>query len=279
MTHHLFKKIPQRDRRARDWLLHEAQAGFALTYAEMFTLSGRYAEALAELGLKPGDRVAAGGKIGRGASCFIAADPRRAISIPLDTAYTSAELDFFSAARRRNSFSAIQQGATAWRRSWLGVVWGGAVAMSRVFAGSMQGSRSKFLGCQPRAGRSRRDPSYVGDHRPLERRDADPRKSRIGRGDACRRPAFLAGRCASSRASDLSHARAFRGGQHGALAAEKSSSCRNSIRANAFGMRTTGNPSRGRRSGPDARPGEKSVQEVLAAKLAKFKLPKTRDLR
>ena len=37
----------------------ETPAGLALTYAGMITLSGRYAEALGELGLKPGDRVAA----------------------------------------------------------------------------------------------------------------------------------------------------------------------------------------------------------------------------
>jgi malonyl-CoA/methylmalonyl-CoA synthetase len=40
-------------------LFLETPAGIALTYEGMITLSGRYAEALAEPGLKPGDRVAA----------------------------------------------------------------------------------------------------------------------------------------------------------------------------------------------------------------------------
>jgi len=59
MTNHLFKKNPRCDQRAREPAFFETPAGFALTYAAMITLSGRYAEALAELGLKPGDRVAA----------------------------------------------------------------------------------------------------------------------------------------------------------------------------------------------------------------------------
>jgi hypothetical protein len=42
-------------------LFRETPAGFALTYTGMITPSGRYAEALAGLGLKPGDGVGSSG--------------------------------------------------------------------------------------------------------------------------------------------------------------------------------------------------------------------------
>jgi malonyl-CoA/methylmalonyl-CoA synthetase len=86
MTNHLFKN-PRCDRRARESAFFETPAGFALTYARMITLSGRYAEALAELGLKPGDRVAAQGKktveAGR---LYLGAIRAGAIFLPVDTA-------------------------------------------------------------------------------------------------------------------------------------------------------------------------------------------------
>ena len=54
MTNHLFKKIRDAVEGRESRLFLETPAGFA-----GITLSGRYAEALAELRLKPGDRVAA----------------------------------------------------------------------------------------------------------------------------------------------------------------------------------------------------------------------------
>jgi hypothetical protein len=55
MTNHLFQKIRDAVERQESRLFLETPAGIALTYAGMITLSGRYAEALAEPGLKPGD--------------------------------------------------------------------------------------------------------------------------------------------------------------------------------------------------------------------------------
>jgi malonyl-CoA/methylmalonyl-CoA synthetase len=53
----------------------------------MITLSGRYAEALAELGLKPGDRVAAQGKKSVEARrLYLGAIRAGAIFLPVDTA-------------------------------------------------------------------------------------------------------------------------------------------------------------------------------------------------
>jgi acyl-coenzyme A synthetase/AMP-(fatty) acid ligase len=72
------------------------RADFALTYAAMTTLSGRYAEAPAELGLKPDDGVAAQVENSVEAlMLYLGGIPIGAIFLPLDTAYTSAELDYF----------------------------------------------------------------------------------------------------------------------------------------------------------------------------------------
>ncbi|PNE11864.1 MAG: hypothetical protein CR217_06685 [Beijerinckiaceae bacterium] len=59
MTNHRFKKISDAIEGRESRLFRETPAGFALTYTEMITLSGRYAEALAGLGLKPGESVGA----------------------------------------------------------------------------------------------------------------------------------------------------------------------------------------------------------------------------
>jgi hypothetical protein len=50
MTNHLFKKISDAIEGRESRLFRETPAGFALAYTGMIKLSGRYAEALAELG-------------------------------------------------------------------------------------------------------------------------------------------------------------------------------------------------------------------------------------
>src|SRR5580704_12442257 len=96
MTNHLFQKIRAAVEGRESRLFLETPAGFALTYAGLITLSGRYAEALAELGLKPGDRVAAQvEKSVEALMLYLGAIRAGVIFLPLDTAYTSAELDLF----------------------------------------------------------------------------------------------------------------------------------------------------------------------------------------
>jgi AMP-binding enzyme len=96
MTNHLFKKIRAAIEEGDSRLYLETPAGFALTYAGMITLSGRYAGALAELGLKPEDRVAAQvEKSVEALILYLGGIRTGAIFLPLDTAYTSAELDYF----------------------------------------------------------------------------------------------------------------------------------------------------------------------------------------
>jgi hypothetical protein len=53
------QKNQRRDRRARESAVSRNPGWLRLTWAGMMTLSGRYAEALTELGLKPGDRAGA----------------------------------------------------------------------------------------------------------------------------------------------------------------------------------------------------------------------------
>jgi acyl-coenzyme A synthetase/AMP-(fatty) acid ligase len=125
MTNHLFQKIRAAVEGRESRLFLETPAGFALTYAEMITLSGRYAEALAELGLKPGDRVAAQvEKSVEALMLYLGAIRAGGFFCPSTPLIQAPNSLIFSATRSRKSLSAIQQGATAWRRSRLGLGWG-----------------------------------------------------------------------------------------------------------------------------------------------------------
>ncbi|MGA9728314.1 MAG: AMP-binding protein [Methylocella sp.] len=86
------QKNPRCDRRAREPVFLETPAGFALTYAGVIARSGRYAGALAELGLKSGDRVAE--QVEKSVEVlmlYLGAIRAGAIFLPLDTPYASAE--------------------------------------------------------------------------------------------------------------------------------------------------------------------------------------------
>ena len=76
----------------------ETSDGRGLSYGELFALSGRMARALQDLGVEPGDRVAAQidkspEAIALALGCFRAG----AALLPLNTAYTLAELEYFLA--------------------------------------------------------------------------------------------------------------------------------------------------------------------------------------
>ncbi len=67
-----------------------------LTYAELYRKSGQYANALAELGVAPGDRVAA--KTGKGVTSlilYLAVLRAGGVYLPLNTGYTPAEVEYF----------------------------------------------------------------------------------------------------------------------------------------------------------------------------------------
>ncbi len=98
MTNHLFQKIrdAMTGRESRTFL--ETPGGVSLTYADMDALSARYASALAELGVTPGDRVAAQvEKSPEALMLYLGTLRAGAVFLPLNTAYTDAELDYFLA--------------------------------------------------------------------------------------------------------------------------------------------------------------------------------------
>ncbi|ODT52851.1 MAG: malonyl-CoA synthase [Methylobacterium sp. SCN 67-24] len=70
--------------------------GRVFSYADMVTASGRYAGALVALGVKPGDRVAVQvEKSIEALMLYLGAVRAGAIFLPLNTAYTPAEIEYF----------------------------------------------------------------------------------------------------------------------------------------------------------------------------------------
>ena len=96
MTNHFFQKIRDAisERESRTFL--ETPAGVSWTYAGVAALSARYASALAELGLEAGDRVAVQvEKSPEALMLYLGAIRAGAVFLPLNPAYTNAELDYF----------------------------------------------------------------------------------------------------------------------------------------------------------------------------------------
>ncbi len=81
---------------AADRSLIETAAGERISYGEMLARSGRLAHALVRRGVKPGDRVAVQvEKTPDNLLLFLASMRAGAVYLPLNTAYTIAELDYF----------------------------------------------------------------------------------------------------------------------------------------------------------------------------------------
>jgi malonyl-CoA/methylmalonyl-CoA synthetase len=74
----------------------ETEDGTRFTYDELFTATARFANALVDLGVKPGDRVAVQVEKSPGAIfLYLACVRAGAVFLPLNTAYTLTELDYF----------------------------------------------------------------------------------------------------------------------------------------------------------------------------------------
>ncbi len=92
---HLFGEI-RSHMPAADTLFIETSAGLKLSYGQMMSATARYANALVGLGVKPGDRVAVQlEKSPAGLFIYLACVRAGAIYLPLNTAYTLNELDYF----------------------------------------------------------------------------------------------------------------------------------------------------------------------------------------
>lgn len=78
----------------RLWL--ETQDGRRLTYGDLYTLTGQLAQVLVEAGVRPGDRVASNvEKSPEALALYLAVIRTGAVFLPLNTAYTAAELAYF----------------------------------------------------------------------------------------------------------------------------------------------------------------------------------------
>lgn len=95
MTNHLFDQI---NARASDPAAHfiETPAGAIMTYGELWSASARFAHVLINLGVAPGDRVAAQiEKSIQALVLYIACLRVGAVFLPLNTAYTPHEIGYF----------------------------------------------------------------------------------------------------------------------------------------------------------------------------------------
>lgn len=94
MSNHLFDAI--RSAARPDAVFIETADGRTLTYGEMLDQSGRMAAALDTLGVRPGDRVAVQvEKSPEALMLYLACLRAGAVYLPLNTAYTLTELDYF----------------------------------------------------------------------------------------------------------------------------------------------------------------------------------------
>ncbi|HET6468116.1 MAG TPA: malonyl-CoA synthase [Geminicoccaceae bacterium] len=96
MSENLFETFRRRFPADRSRLFLERHDGTTLSYGDLADLSGRLAHVLQALGIRPGDRVAA--QIEKSAEAlmlYLASLRAGAVYLPLNTAYTPAELRYF----------------------------------------------------------------------------------------------------------------------------------------------------------------------------------------
>ena len=95
MSNHLFDAFRSR-MPAPGRLLMETDDGRSLTYGDMLARSAQLAHALLQLGVEPGDRVAVQvEKSPEALLLYLACVRAGAVFLPLNTAYTLAELEYF----------------------------------------------------------------------------------------------------------------------------------------------------------------------------------------
>ncbi len=95
MTNHLFGLVRSKISDPSHLFITRPN-GDAITYAALFEQTARYANVIAALGVKPGDRVAV--QIEKSPAClfiYLACIRAGAVFLPLNTAYTLNELDYF----------------------------------------------------------------------------------------------------------------------------------------------------------------------------------------
>src|SRR5215207_8787887 len=96
MSENLFTIFRSRFPADQNQVFLERPDGRTLSYADLVDISGRLANVLKELGVKPGDRVAAQvEKSAEALMLYLAALRAGAVYLPLNTAYTAGEIRYF----------------------------------------------------------------------------------------------------------------------------------------------------------------------------------------
>ena len=210
----IHRRVQAAPRRARDRdrgrrAPHLCRPGRALR-----PLGGR----LARLGVGPGDRVAV--QVEKSVAnllLYLACLRRGAVYLPLNTAYTLAELDYFFG----DAEPALIVCDPA-RRAEIAALGGAAVAQVVTLDDQGQGDLVEALDQEApeagdRVGRRRRPRGaalHLGHHRARQGRHADPPQSRLQRADVGRRLGLQRGGRAAARPAAVPRARAVRRLQH-----------------------------------------------------------------
>ena len=165
--------------RSPEQLAMETSDATSLTYGALFERSARAANALVALGVEPGARVAV--QVDKSTDVIVlmlACLRAGAALLPLNTAYTLAELEYFLGDAeptlticRPNSLKAVRALA---RKLFLPAVESLGTAHDGTFAEQIAAASAEFETVPRSLRRSRCDPLHLRHHRPFQGRDADP---------------------------------------------------------------------------------------------------------
>ncbi len=195
----------------------ETHDGQRISYGALIARAGQMANVLVARGVKPGDRVAAQTeKSVSGLVLYLATVRAGAIYLPLNTAYTLNELDYFITDAEPSLVVCDPAKADG-----IGAIAGKVKARVETLNSDGKGTLTEaadqasagFYDRSARKRRPRRNPLHLRHHRALQGRDAQPRQSGLELAEPGRLLALHRQGCADPRAADLSHARPVRGEQ------------------------------------------------------------------
>ena len=161
----------------------ETLDGTRISYGDLIARAGQMANVLVARGVKPGDRVAAQTEKSVPALVLYLATVRAgAVYLPLNTAYTLNELEYFIGDAEPSLVVCDPSKAEG-----IGAIAAKVNAKVETLGADGKGSLTDAAAkaergiCDRRARqrRSRRDPLHLRHHRPLQGRDADARQSRV----------------------------------------------------------------------------------------------------
>ena len=193
-------------------------------YQDVDDVSARFANALVDLGVEPGDRVAVQvEKSVEAIMLYLGTSRAGAVFLPLNTAYTAAEIDYFIGDAEPRVFvcdpakaecAEADRGARPAPQARDARRDGDGTPRPDVSAGRSRPAPFDDVARGPR--RPRRDPLHLGHDRALQGRDADATttspRTRATLREAWR---FTADDVLHPRAADLPHPRPVRRDQHG----------------------------------------------------------------